>query len=359
MRLSCHRPVGRLLPGKLWRAGGGQADLGLARLPRRSAEGIFGSRVPAGARRCPPNSGRACPNCRRRSKPELSNDAELEQLCPASGRNGAGPCSNRAAPTSTLPRFMPAFLRQFRRRGGAIETRAKVIRAERKGKRWSAGSKMARRGPHRFSSTPRAPGPTRRACCGAAPLGIAPKRRTDGAAASRPLGPERPAAGRCRRRQLLLQGRGRQSVWLSPHDEIAERSLRRSAGRNRCRDRDRPLRAGRRLAGRGGRTQLGGSQELRAGPAAGLRIRCGGAGLFLVRRAGRIRHPDVTGRGEIGRSAVAWGEAARSGRAHRTRRLLAGALPRLIKGGDDAAGRRLRRRRARRPGRSRDGRCGP
>ena len=54
-----------------------------------------------------------------------------------------------------------------------------------------------------------------------------------------------------------------------------------------------------------GRAQLGGPQELRAGPAAGLRLRAGGPRLLLVRGAGRLRHPDRAGRGRARRRAAA------------------------------------------------------
>ena len=58
--------------------------------------------------------------------------------------------------------------------------------------------------------------------------------------------------------QFLFQGRGRPQHLGQPARRDAGRPVRRGARGNRRRDRDRPLRASGRLAGRGGRAQMGG-----------------------------------------------------------------------------------------------------
>ena len=59
---------------------------------------------------------------------------------------------------------------------------------------------------------------------------------------------------------FYFKGEGDNSVWLSPHDEIASDPCDAAPRGNRHRDRDRPLRAGRRLADRAGRAKLGGAR---------------------------------------------------------------------------------------------------
>jgi D-arginine dehydrogenase len=114
-----------------------------------------------------------------------------------------------------------AYLRQFRRHGGCVETRAKLIRAERIGDRWTIilenGTKLT--APILVNAAGAWADDVARAC-GAAPLGIAPKRRTM----------VQLRIGRTGLKQLPLvdaadgsfyfKGESDSSVWLTPHDEI-------------------------------------------------------------------------------------------------------------------------------------------
>jgi len=114
-----------------------------------------------------------------------------------------------------------AFLRQFHRAGGTLETRAKVIRAERKGERWSV--MLEDESVRTASILVNAAGAWADSIAllaGVTPFGIAPKRRTM----------VQLRVGRSKLRDLPLvdaadgsfyfKGEGDNSVWLSPHDEI-------------------------------------------------------------------------------------------------------------------------------------------
>ncbi len=115
-----------------------------------------------------------------------------------------------------------SYLRRFRRLGGQVETESKFVRAERKGERWIVG--FADGTTLTSSILVNAAGAWAdfvAEAAGAAPLEISPKRRTmvqlrmvrsglrdlplvDGADGS-----------------FYFKGEGDNSVWLSPHDEIA------------------------------------------------------------------------------------------------------------------------------------------
>ena len=116
-----------------------------------------------------------------------------------------------------------------------------------------------------------------RALPGSRRLGLEPRRRTVVQLRVGRARPARPAARHRPPRELLFQGRGRQQRLGLPARRDAGRSVRRRARGNRRRDRDRPIRAGGRLAGRGGRAQMGGPAHLRARPADEVRLRSAGA----------------------------------------------------------------------------------
>ncbi len=114
------------------------------------------------------------------------------------------------------------FLRTFRQRGGTIVTRARLVRAGPGASGWTLtledGSSIS------SSLVVNAAGAWAdevAAACGAAPLGIAPKRRTMvqlrvGRTGLRQLPLVDDAAG-----TFYFKGEGESSLWLSPHDEIA------------------------------------------------------------------------------------------------------------------------------------------
>jgi D-arginine dehydrogenase len=114
-----------------------------------------------------------------------------------------------------------AFLRQFRRNGGHIATRAGLVRAEAKGEAWAVA--LADGSTVEASILVNAAGAWADSvadACGAGRLGIAPKRRTMvqlrvGRSGLRDLPLVDDAKG-----NFYFKGEGDRSIWLSPHDEI-------------------------------------------------------------------------------------------------------------------------------------------
>lgn len=115
-----------------------------------------------------------------------------------------------------------ACLRRFRQDGGTIATNARLVRGERRDGRWTLtledGSNVAAA---LLVDAAGAWADPVAAACGAAPLGIAPKKRTMvqlrvGRAGLRQLPLVDDSAG-----TFYFKGEGDRSVWLSPHDEIA------------------------------------------------------------------------------------------------------------------------------------------
>ena len=314
------------------------------------------------ARRRPPVARRAIgPSCRdgvaaarRRARTSWSGWSR------ASGRSGAGRCSSRAAPTSTSPALHAAYLRRFRRRGGTVATDAGVTRARQFGGRLDRAARATASTRHRrrSSSMPPAPGPTRsREACGVRRSGIAPKRRTMvqlrvGRSGLRDLPLVDDAAG-----TFYFKGEGDRSVWLSPHDEIASDPCDAAPEEiDIATAIDRFEQVGR-LAGRSGRAELGGPAELRARPHAGLRLRS------ATRRASSGASGRAASASRPRRRRPSWRRRCCSAsrptpmvRGHRPGRF---SPPRFALEPVSAAACRPRRRRARRPGRSRGGRCGP
>lgn len=115
-----------------------------------------------------------------------------------------------------------AFLRKFRRNGGTIETSARVIRGSGNGKEWTIT--LADGSTRTASILVNAAGAwadTVAEASGAAPLRIAPKRRTMvqlriGRSGLRDLPLVDASDG-----TFYFKGESDNSVWLSPHDEIA------------------------------------------------------------------------------------------------------------------------------------------
>ena len=115
-----------------------------------------------------------------------------------------------------------AFLRQFRRRGGTIATRSRLVRAERVEGTWrvttAAGAILA--APILVDAAG-AWADSVAAACGVRRIGIEPKRRTMvqlrvGRAGLKDLPLVDDADGR-----FYFKGEGDRTLWLSPHDEIA------------------------------------------------------------------------------------------------------------------------------------------
>lgn len=114
-----------------------------------------------------------------------------------------------------------AFLRKFRRAGGTVMTRARLVRAERTGDRWSVhlADGTEARAPILVDAAGAWADSVAEAS-GVSRLGIEPKRRTMvqlrvGASGLKSLPLVNDANG-----QFYFKGEGDRSVWLSPHDEI-------------------------------------------------------------------------------------------------------------------------------------------
>jgi len=113
------------------------------------------------------------------------------------------------------------FLRRFRHAGGSVETSAEVTRAERVGDSWTLSlSNGSTRTAAVLVNAAGAWADGVAAIAGAAPLGIAPKRRTMvqlrvGRRGLKDLPLVDSADG-----TFYFKGEGDSTVWLSPHDEI-------------------------------------------------------------------------------------------------------------------------------------------
>jgi D-arginine dehydrogenase len=115
-----------------------------------------------------------------------------------------------------------AFLRQFRRRGGTVATGSRLVRAERRGGRWTItlGDNSTIEAAILVGAAGAWADPVAEAC-GVEALGIAPKRRTMvqlrvGRSGLKDLPLIDDSAG-----TFYFKGEGESSIWLSPHDEIA------------------------------------------------------------------------------------------------------------------------------------------
>ena len=171
----------------------------------------------------------------------------------------------------------------------------------------------------RSSSMPPAPGPIaspKRAA--SRPLGIAPKRRTMVQLRVGHAGLKELAAGRRRRRHLLFQGRGRPVAFGSAR-MTRSRPIPATPRPRRSTSPRRSTVSKRWSTGRSSASSGAGRASGRFAPD---RLPVYGfdsdvRGLLLVRRAGRVRHPDLARGGEARRRAAAWRSARPDGRAHR------------------------------------------
>ena len=242
--------------------------------------------------------------------------AELEQLFPASGRSGARALFEPSCADIDVAALHAAYLRRFRRVGGDLATNARLESATARrpmavqladGSTLTAHPRQCRRGV----------GGRRRRACGVGAAGHRAEAPDDGPAPGRPIGPQGPAAGRRRRRHILLQGRGRSDVWLSPHDEIAPiRAMQRP---RRSTSRPRSIGSKAWSIGRSKRSSAAGRASGASRPT-GCRSTASTAGrVLLVCRAGRLRHPDLARSREDGGRAAAGRGAGPDGRGHRSR----------------------------------------
>jgi D-arginine dehydrogenase len=148
--------------------------------------------------------------------------AELERLVPGIRPEWRRALFEPGCADIDVAALHTAFLGQFRRRGGTVETTARVIRAERDSDWWSVtmedGSALTT---SILVDAAGAWADSVATAAGAAPLGIAPKRRTMvqlrvGRSGLKDLPLVDAADG-----SFYFKGESENSVWLSPHDEIA------------------------------------------------------------------------------------------------------------------------------------------
>ena len=194
----------------------------------------------------------------------------LEAAIPACAPAGTAAWPSRPAPTSTSPASTPVP-RPDTAAGATLMTDAGLA-ASRDGRAGGSNQRRPARGRNSGQRRGRLGGRGRGAGGpGAARHPAATGARWSSCASIRRR--RRAAAGDRRRRPLLLQARGRRPAMAQParRDAVApcdcapeEIDVALAIDR---------LRGGGRLAGRRGRAQMGGPAQLRAGPAAGLRLR--------------------------------------------------------------------------------------
>jgi D-arginine dehydrogenase len=146
---------------------------------------------------------------------------ELEQLLPGLKPRWTRALLEPGCADIDVAALHAAFLRQFRRQGGTVRTSARLSRARRESDRWTVS--LADGSEFSAALIVNAGGAWADAVaedCGAARLGIAPKRRTMvqlrvGRAGLRDLPLVNDADG-----NFYFKGESDRSIWLSPHDEI-------------------------------------------------------------------------------------------------------------------------------------------
>jgi D-arginine dehydrogenase len=147
--------------------------------------------------------------------------AELERLIPGIKPEWQRALFEPGCADIDVAALHTAYLRQFRRRGGAVQNRAQVIRAARRGGDWTVTfADGSTRTASILVNAAGAWADNVAESAGVAALGIAPKRRTM----------VQLRVGRTGLKELPLvdgadgtfyfKGEGDNSVWLSPHDEI-------------------------------------------------------------------------------------------------------------------------------------------
>lgn len=147
--------------------------------------------------------------------------AELEQLVPGIRPKWRFAVLEPGCADIDVAALHAAYLRQFRRRGGAVRTDARLVSAQRRGSGWvvdlhdggrlEAGMIVDAAGAWADEVARN---------CAVTPLGIAPKRRTMvqlrvGRTGLRSLPLVSDSEG-----QFYFRGESERSLWLSPHDEI-------------------------------------------------------------------------------------------------------------------------------------------
>lgn len=151
----------------------------------------------------------------------LVERAELERMLPGIRPEWRRALFEPGCADIDVAALHAAFLRQFRRCGGVVETGARAIRAERRGDRWAVAIEDgSMRSAAVLVNAAGAWADDVAVAAGAAPLGIAPKRRTMvqlrvGRSGLKDLPLVDAADG-----SFYFKGEGDNSVWLSPHDEI-------------------------------------------------------------------------------------------------------------------------------------------
>jgi len=147
---------------------------------------------------------------------------ELEQMVPGIAPRWTKALFEPSCADIDVAALHAAFLRQFRRNGGAVMTRARLRSARRGGESWRIaledGSAL---GANVLVNAAGAWADDVADACGAQRLGIAPKRRTMvqlkvGRTGLKNLPLINDSQGR-----FYFKGESDQSIWLSPHDEIA------------------------------------------------------------------------------------------------------------------------------------------
>ena len=234
--------------------------------------------------------------------------AELDALVPGFAPHWTKALFEPGCADIDVAALHAAFLRQFSRAGG--EVRADRALAARRRSAASAGRSSSRTASNsgRAILVDAAGAWADRVAeaCGVGRSVSQPKRRTMvqlrvGTVGLKDLPLIDDAAG-----TFYFKGEGDRTVWLSPHDEIAtdpcdaapeEIDIATAIDRFEAAV-DWPVERVER--------SWAGLRTLRARPAAGLRIRLRVAGLLLVRRAGRVRHPDLAGRGKARGRVAAW-----------------------------------------------------
>lgn len=147
---------------------------------------------------------------------------ELERLLPGIRPQWIRALSEPACADIDVAALHASYLLRFKRAGGSVKTRAKVMSARRQADCWQVefddGASLA------CSILVNAAGAWAdnvAQACGIAPLGLAPKRRTMvqlriGRDGLKDLPLVNDSLGR-----FYFKGEGDRSIWLSPHDEIA------------------------------------------------------------------------------------------------------------------------------------------
>ena len=221
LRLSRDGKVGCILPRKLRRPGRRKTGCGVARFPSCSPPDEFPNRgfcAPAARFICPADSGRKClPGVNAR---KIGRE-ELEQRIPGIKPDWVGLCSNPGCADIDVAALHSAYLRKFRRDGGELMTRARLVAGRRNGDQWvitlEDGSELSAAV---IVDAAGAWADNVATNCGVSPLGIVPKRRTMvqlrvGRSGLKDLPLINDAAG-----NFYFKGESDRSIWLSPHDEI-------------------------------------------------------------------------------------------------------------------------------------------